>query len=315
MRRPVTRTVALAILLGIAALGAALLVITRSGSEEADAAEWSLAAHAPHRRSYTASAEIGGKIYVAGGMVGETGRPLDLLERYDPATDEWTSLSTAPEEFRAGAGAAFQGRLWALGGKSEDADGHQVYSYDIARDRWIAEPPMPAVRTNLAAVGFRGKLYAIGGLDPLHPAKTVFVYDPGTRRWTNAAPLPYALHAHAAVVFRGEIWVLGGRMRSGKIVRDVWIYSGGRWRAGPDLPAPMETLGVAVSSDSRLDAILESLYYRYDAGTGRWERGPSLRVPRHALAAHTIGDTLFAMGGCIVPQLQDSPVMEKIPVR
>jgi hypothetical protein len=38
-------------------------------------------------------------------------------------------------------------------------------------------------------------------------------------------------------------------------------------------------------------------------------------MPRHALAVYTIGDTLYAVGGCLYPQLRDSSVVEKIPVR
>ena len=64
---------------------------------------WSFAAEMPHRRSYTASAELGGKIYVAAGMVGNTGRPLDLVERFDPSRNEWSSLTSLPESFSAGA--------------------------------------------------------------------------------------------------------------------------------------------------------------------------------------------------------------------
>ena len=109
---------------------------------------------------------------------------------------------------------------------------------------------------------------------------------------------------------------MGGRVRSGTIQRGVWIYNPdtNRWRAGPTLPAPMETLGTSVST-GRIDAVLEHSYFTYDASSGKWIHGPSLEVPRHALGVFTINGTLYAIGGCIVPQLEDSSVVEKIALR
>ena len=282
----------------------------------ASASSWSFAARMLHRRSYTASAQLGGKVYVAAGMVGNSGRPLDLFERFDPAKNEWSSLTPLPERFSAGAATNFDGRIWVVGGNSETTSGRQVFAYDVQSQRWTEEPSLPAPRTNLAVVADGGELYAIGGLDPVEATKTVFVYDPSTRHWSKAAPLPKALQAHAAVVFHGEIWALGGRVRSGAIQRGVWIYNAGtnRWRAGPALPVPMETLGTSVSP-GRIDAVLEHNYFTYDASSKRWLHGPSLEVPRHALGVFTIDDTLYAIGGCVVPQLEDSSVVEKIALR
>jgi outer membrane protein assembly factor BamB len=296
---------------------AAVLALTglACGSVFGDEAEadWSFGPHMTHRRSYPASAVIDGKIYVAAGMVGETGKPLDFLERFDPERNQWTSLTPLPRSFSAAAGASLDGRLWVIGGdNSPEADGRQVYSYDVASDRWQEETPLPVTRMNLAAVTFDGKIYAIGGLDPAHPTKTVFVYDPATERWSRGTPMPVALHAHSASVYRGEIWVFGGRDRSVAQQRGVWIYSpeSDRWRRGPSLPEPMDTLSTAVSDD-QIHALVDDHYFIYDGE--RWERGPTLTRPRHALAVYTIGDTLWAIGGCLYPQLQDSTVVEKIP--
>jgi hypothetical protein len=88
---------------------ATLLVTTAKGSTASKV--WSFAPHMPHRRSYTASAESGGKIYVAAGMVGNTGRPLNIFERFNPATDTWQSLPFVPDTFSAAAGAARGDRI------------------------------------------------------------------------------------------------------------------------------------------------------------------------------------------------------------
>jgi N-acetylneuraminic acid mutarotase len=306
---------AITLLLVVAAAG----VLARTGAGGTDAKVrpvWTWVPPMPHRRSYTASAEIGGKIYVAAGMVGNSGRPLDLFERFDPKTQGWSSLKPLPDAFSAAAGARLGTTFYVVGGNSPDADGRQVYAYDTRRPSWRTVAPLPAPRTNLAAVGLGNRIYAIGGLDPVNPAQTVYAYDTTRRSWSEVAPLPEALHAMAATVFKGEIWVLGGRLRSQEIVRDVWIYNPQRdqWRAGPSLPAPMDLLGV-VSVGNKIHAVLESKYFVYDAATRRWSRGPSLKVPRHALALYAARGKLYAIGGCIVPQLEDSPAVESLPLR
>jgi N-acetylneuraminic acid mutarotase len=303
----------------VATIAAAALLLTAGGCGGDDGGgggvaigEWEPAPQLTHRRSYPASVEIDGKIYVAAGMVGETGKPLDFLERFDPEAGEWVDLAPLPVAFSAAAGAEFQGRFWVIGGNnSKEVDGRQVYSYDLAADSWRQEARLPATRMNHAAVAFRGKLYALGGLAPANPTRTVFVYDPAARRWTEGTPMPVALHAHAAAVYRDEIWVFGGRDRTLARQRGVWIYNldERKWRQGPALPQPMDTLSTAVNGD-RIDALVDDFYFVFDGE--RWNEGPTLDVPRHALAAYTIDDTLYAVGGCLHPQLRDSTVVEKI---
>jgi len=283
-----------------------------SGSARS-ASHWSWAPPMVNRRSYTSYAEMHSKFYVAAGMVGNTGRPLNVLERFDPATGNWTTLRPLPVSFSAGAGAVLDNRMYVVGGDSPETNGRQVFRYDASRNSWQRVTPLPAPRTNLTAVGLGGKLYAIGGLNPVQPVATVFVYDPRTSRWSKAAPLPEALHAMGATVFHGEIWVLGGRLHDLAISRRVWIYNPkqNRWRSGPSLPKPMDLLGVT-TVDDRIHAVLESTYVIYDGRTGRWTSGPPLAVPRHALGLFAADGRLYAIGGCITPQLEDSSADETL---
>jgi Kelch motif len=267
----------------------------------------------PERRSYFAAAQIGGDVYVAGGMVGASGRYVLRLQRFDPRRNSWTRGPDLPGEARAAAGAAFGGRLYVVGGQTSRGVSGRVFAYDVRSRRWSIRAPLPSPVYNAGAAALRGRLYVAGGVRRIDPVRTVFVYD-GTR-WRTTAPLPQALHTLALVPFRGELWAIGGFDRAGDAVRSVWIYSPGlrRWRAGPRLKAPVAMLG-AVAAGGRIEVVSELVYETYAPGRG-WRLGPRLGVPRHALGLFAAAGRLWAIGGCVVPELADSRVVESRPLR
>jgi hypothetical protein len=262
----------------------------------------------PERRSYFAAGEIGGRIYVAGGMVGASGTYVLRLERFDPGSDSWTRLPDLPAPSRAGAGAAYRGRLYVVGGQTPTGVTRRVLVYDPRARQWSTAAPLPAPRYNAAAAALGGKLYVAGGVRGVDPVRTVFVFD-GTR-WRTAPPLPQAVHTQALVPFRGELWSIGGFDRAGDAVRSVYVYSprANRWRVGPALRAPVAMVGAAAAGGG-LYAVSESVFESYAPGRG-WRLGPRLGVPRHALGLFASSGRLWAIGGCVVPELADSRVVE-----
>jgi hypothetical protein len=309
----------LAAALAIAALVAVAAVVgSRETGEPRPAAaadappgnDWSFARSMSQRRSYLAAAEMDGEIFAAGGMVGETGRFLDVFQRFDPRTNTWTTLPRLPEPVRAAAGAASGGIVYVLGGQTADGTSATVYAYDPAAQRWEEKAPLPEPLFNQSAVELGGRIYALGGFSGGSERADVFVYDPARDSWQRGRPLPAPNHAFGAVAFRGEIWVLGGR-RGSTVLRDVWIYDPDvdAWRRGPTMPKPMELVGAAVAG-SRIHAIWESTYQVYDAATGRWSDGPESLVTRHGLKAFVVDGTLYTVGGCTT-DLHDSQVVER----
>jgi N-acetylneuraminic acid mutarotase len=224
-----------------------------------------------------------------------------------------------PEPFSAAAGTALGDELYVIGGngdpKDKSIDGRQVFAFDVAHNRWTRKASLPKPRTNLAAVALGGKIYALGGLDPNHATSSVYIYDPKTNTWSIGPSLPEKLHALAAVAFQGGIWVIGGQDAAGRATNHVWIYSphAHAWRKGTRMPYRLETAGASVADDE-IHVVLENKYLIYDPGTRKWRKGPSLETPRHALAVYAINGELYAMGGCATPQLEDSSVVEKLPL-
>ena len=302
---------ALAAVLAVAL--AAALGSLGPGAAEAEAAPWAYAQSMSQRRSYIAAAELGGQIYAAGGMVGETGRRLATFQRFDPEADSWTTLRPLPEPIRAADAAAAGGEVHVIGGDDADGNGTDVYVYDPARDAWETRAPLPEPRFNHAAVALEDRIYVLGGFSGGEEHDDVFVYDVAADSWSEAASLPRPNHAFGAVVFRGEIWMIGG-LRGEQLLREVWIYDpeADSWRPGPALPKPMELLGADVAG-SEIHAVWEDVYQIYDAETGEWRSGPRSLVTRHGLNVFAVGGFLYTIGGCTTA-LRDSQVVESRPI-
>ena len=293
----------------VLAVSFAAFVGTRDGAQAADE-PWTYASAMSQRRSYIAAAEVGGQVYAVGGMVGETGRFLSVAQRFDPEANSWSGLPRLPEAVRAGAGAALDGKVYVIGGQTEDRDGRQVYALDVESETWEERAPLPEPRFNMAAVTLGDRIYAMGGYSDEEERADVFVYDPASDSWSEGTPLPAPNHTFGAVVLDGEIWTIGGR-RGEEILHDVWIYNPetDRWRPGPALPEPMELVGAAVAGDD-IHAVWESTYQIYDGGTGEWSSGPRPLVTRHGLKAFAVAGSLYTIGGCTT-DLHDSQVVEQ----
>lgn len=91
---------------------AALLagVLPRAGTAEAPG-RWTTAAPLPEERTEVAAAEVGGRIYVVGGLGG-----TQALLEYDPVSDRWRQRARVPQPLHHTAAASVGGRLYVLGG-------------------------------------------------------------------------------------------------------------------------------------------------------------------------------------------------------
>ena len=305
-RRLLAASVAVAGAVGVSA------VLLLAGPSEAEAG-WERAASMSQRRSYVAAAELGRFLYAAGGMVGETGRPLATFARYDTRADRWEVLPQLPEPTRAAAAGALGRRIYVVGGTRASGNTTATWAYDPSRRRWASRAPLPAARFNHGAVALGGRLWTLGGFAEGLERREVFSYDPADDRWTLATRLPRPTHAFGVVAFEGELWVLGGR-RGEDNLREVWILDPVTlvWRAGPPLPKPMELLGATVDGDE-IHAVWESTYQIYDGRTKRWRDGPTPLVTRHALEAFAVDGVLYTVGGCTTA-LRDSPIVERLRI-
>lgn len=156
------------------------------------------------------------KLYVLTGCAQEDCSEYDPVAfyRYDPVTDQWTSLPEPSSGHEWGMSGVIAEKLYVTGTT------RQLDVYDPATNQWTTRAPMPLRRWLGAGVHLSGKLYVIGGFQEnadgsiTAGVRTTSVYDPSTNSWTTKAPLPNARADIAArrVVLNGQarIELVGG---------------------------------------------------------------------------------------------------------
>jgi hypothetical protein len=164
--------------------------------------------------------------YAIGGRNG-SGTILALVERYDYASNAWTTLTPLPQgHYAFTAVSDGNGHIFTFGGGTTTAASSvsaDVYQYTIATDTWTAVASMPAAtRESTAVLGPNGKVYVLGGSDGANVLATVQVYDIAGNTWTTDTDLPVAVRdAAGAIDSLGRLDVIGGYNASGTPVASV----------------------------------------------------------------------------------------------
>lgn len=179
-----------------------------------------------------------GRAYAFGGL-NEEQQVLSSAERYDVASDTWSSIASLPSA-RVGATAAADilGHIYVFGGGTSNSAASvtsTAYRYDVAANSWTSIAAMPvAVRSAVAVTGPNGKLYVLGGRAAGGVTDTVQSYDYVHGTWAIETSLPQPLSFAAATTDDlGRIMLLGGRNAAGNPIADVWVS---QKLADPDAP-------------------------------------------------------------------------------
>ena len=183
---------------------------------------WSTRATMPALSSCGGSAVISGKLYVFSGCTrSSTGAQVaaGLLHRYDPATNRWTTLRSAPSVHFSPAVRAVNGKLYVAGGNNGASVAiGRLDVYDPATNTWSTRAAMPTARVAAAAAGVGGKLYVIGGRNAGTSLNKVEAYDPVTDRWSTRASMPTVRSGLGVGVINDLVYAVAGRRNSTTIV-------------------------------------------------------------------------------------------------
>ena len=133
---------------------------------------WETRSPKPTARNHAAAGVVNNKIYVIGGRIGNAfitrASNTDIVEEYDPATDQWGSLKAPmPTPRSAVAWGTHKGRIYVAGGEVRNstlsATYRKVEAYDPAANRWMTLPSMEFARHGLAGDVLGNRLHLVSG--------------------------------------------------------------------------------------------------------------------------------------------------------
>jgi N-acetylneuraminic acid mutarotase len=125
----------------------------------AGATSWVSRAPMPDPRNHLGWGVIDGKVYAVGGQhLDQSWTAQGELDRYDPATDSWTTLAPLPTARGHLMDSTFvlDGHLVAAGGWTTGQVSSAVEAYDTASNSWAEWTPLPEARTSTTVKALSG---------------------------------------------------------------------------------------------------------------------------------------------------------------
>ncbi len=174
----------------------------------------------PEGRQGHAMVALGGRLYVVGGV-----GPSDRTLIYDVSRKRWTTGAPLPggrDHLRA---VAWDGRVWALGGRSGDPL-RRVDIYDPRRDTWTSGPELPDPMSAMSVGVVDETLHVVGGEDPDAIGGGVstkhFALDRNGDRWREDSAAILRVHGAGFGMYKDTLIIAGGASRQGALSTISW---------------------------------------------------------------------------------------------
>ena len=184
----------------------------------------------PVKRCSPQAEEVGGKIYVIGGLEpmenGAGTRVTGRNEMYDPATNTWTERSPMPTARNHAFSGVVNGKIYVIGGRigagniPATTNIDVVEEYDPATNLWgVVKQRMPTPRSGGGAATYNGKIYVSGGEITNRQLAAAFkaleAYDPANDTWEILPSMPSARHGNAAGFLGNKLHLVSGKQEGG----------------------------------------------------------------------------------------------------
>jgi N-acetylneuraminic acid mutarotase len=170
---------------------------------------WRFGQNKPTPVANVSAVVISGTVIVPGGYTA-AGLPTAIVEAYDPISDTWTTLPSMPAPRFAYASAAYQNRLYIMGGWDGQRYVDTLLIYDAAAQRWTTGAPLPLARGFSAAAVLNGAIYVVGGYSDGREFDTCDRYLPADNRWEACAPLLVTRGGLGLTSMAGRLYAIGG---------------------------------------------------------------------------------------------------------
>jgi hypothetical protein len=223
--------------------------------------DWKVVARMAESNHDLTGAVVDGRLYIAGGLTADWGFParshaFDTIQAFDPARSRWTVAAMLHRSRIYCATAAFDNKVWVVGGDYIEPDGSR---------------------------------YAVRTVEVFDPRTGGVVRGPEPEL---ARPMPLALAAGGRLYVMGN--ARGEYDRPGKM--ESLGAGETKWRAEPDGPAGMGPLAGTVLDDRLYVVVPGKGLAVFDSRSGRWEVVESPAAPRSCQMAAWRGEILMMGG-------------------
>jgi hypothetical protein len=205
------------LILGVALLIAAIIGVWNV--QGASTPKWSALASLPTPLEGAGVTSFNGRLWVAGGVSAEEGRPLlDTVNIFDPINGSWSRGPQLPRPVAFAPLVLANGQLYLLGGQTSAGAIANVLKLDSATGMWLEDAPLPEPRETGAAAWDGSRVVYAGGVGQDHAVSSdVFALEGGA--WRTIGRLQIAREkATATTDGFGTTWVIGGRDRNSGIL-------------------------------------------------------------------------------------------------
>ena len=198
---------------------------------------WKSLPPVPGKRGSALAVEVGGKIYMIGGVTTVEGskdpfftffgpaRVLTTNDVYDPATNKWESREPMSVARNHAFGGVVNGKIYVIGGRTghgfilSATNTDVVEEYSPVSDTWSApKERMPTPRSG-GAWGTDGrKIYVAGGevttKEIVGAFRAIEAYEPASNTWTTLPSMPMPRHGVAGAVIGNRFHLVSGMIQS-----------------------------------------------------------------------------------------------------
>lgn len=234
-------------------------------AQKFDGTAWSSLASVPVALEFPSAVSDGTSAYIVAGVDG-TGTSVNTLYRYNPGTNDYTTLAPAPTATWNQAVVYLNGKIYKIGGYISSGgttnSTNALDIYDVTANTWSSGAPYPLAQGWMSAFTDGTYVYAAGGVSSVSgsvPSTKTYRYDPGTNTWDDAAiaDLPVSRWGSASSItsYRGG-WVLAGGYVGGTDTTNLsastvkWDPVANSWSSLPDMLTARARMTGAVIGDA-----------------------------------------------------------------
>ena len=165
--------------------------------------KWTKEASMSTPRTQFQTKVINGKIYAIGGKTnqGSETAPLNSVERYDPETNKWTTISQMSDGRYDFQTVVINGKIYAIGGNI-----NTVEEYNAETNKWTKKAAMSTPRVKFQTEIINGNIYAIGS-DNSNSAER---FDPIANKWTTISSMSTIRSDFQTAAVNNKIYAIGG---------------------------------------------------------------------------------------------------------